>query len=116
MVSILSSVGSVGEIIGVHLKPEKIHGTLSWLSTISDISELFATLCGVVTSTGSYVDDKDGKAKVVAACTGVGDAMFTLTSVIGGVLVPSPFLTAYLLDAPPHFRSKGIMYNCESGS
>ena len=101
VVSILSSVGSFGEIIGVHLKPEKIHGTLSWLSTISDYSELFATSCGVVTSTGSYVDDKDGKAKTVATFTAVGDVIWTTISVIGGELVPSHFLPARPVSLMP---------------
>ena len=60
VVSFLVSVGSFGEIIGVHLWPEKSeHGTLPWLNSLSDWSELLATTCGVVTASGAYADDPE---------------------------------------------------------
>ena len=99
MVSILVSVGSFGEIIGVHLWPEKSEqGTLSWLNSISDWSELLATTCGVVTAAGSYADDPDGIGKTVAVITGPTDVVATSISLFGGELVNihGPFLLGYL--------------------
>ena len=92
VVSVLVSVGSFGEVIGVHLVPDAgEHTNVSTLSSISDYTELVATTCGVVTAIGSSVG---GKGKIVAMASGTFDGIFTLISVIGGELVPSPFVTA----------------------
>ena len=102
IVSVHVSVGSVGEIIGVHLWPEQSEqGTLSWLNSISDWSELLATICGVVTATGSYVDDPEKIGITVAAITGTIDVIATGISVLGGELVPSPFLPARHVSLMP---------------
>ena len=93
VVSFLSSVGSFGEIIGVHLVPEKgEHSTVSWLNSLSDWSELLATVCGVVTAAGAWVDDPDGVGITVALIAGTTDVLATTVSLVGGELVPSPFL------------------------
>ena len=60
------------------------------MSTIFDYSELFATSCGVVTSTGSYVDNKDGKARTIATFTALRNVIWTTISVIGGEFSPVP--------------------------
>lgn len=95
IISVLVSVGSVGKIIGIHLWPERSEqGTLDWLNSISDWSELLATVCGVVTAAGAYVDDPQKIGITVAAITGTIDVIATGISVLSGELVPSPFLVA----------------------
>ena len=102
IVSILESVGSFGEIIGVHLWPEKSeHGTLPWLNSLSNWSELLATTCGVVTASGAYADDPEKIGMTVAAITGTIDVLATGVSMLGGELVPSPFLPARHVSLMP---------------
>ena len=112
MVSFLSSVGSFGEIIGVHLVPEKgKNSTVSWLSSISDWSELLATVCGVVTAAGAWVDDPDGIGITVAVISGTTDVIATTVSLVGGELVPSPFLPARHVSLMPLLISVEANHN-----
>ena len=102
VVAFLVSVGSFGEIIGVHLWPEKSeHGTLPWLNSLSNWSELLATTCGVVTASGAYADDPEKIGMTVAAITGTIDVLATGVGVLGGELVSSPFLPAQHVSLIP---------------
>ncbi|KAL8823007.1 MAG: hypothetical protein Q9191_006270, partial [Dirinaria sp. TL-2023a] len=79
-VSVLVSVGSYGEVIGVHLVPESGEQTTTFtVSSISDYTELVATTCGVVTALGSFAG---GQGKVVAMASGTFDGIFTVLSLI----------------------------------
>ena len=90
-VSVFVSVGTFGEVIGLHLVPDADeHSNVSTLRNISDYVELLATTCGIVTSLGAFVG---GEGLKVAVAAGTCDAILTTISVFGGELVPSPFLT-----------------------
>lgn len=98
-VSVLISVGTFGEVIGLHLVPDADENSnVSTLRNISDYVELLATTCGVVTSIGSFVG---GEGLKVAVAAGTCDTIFTLISVVGGELVPSLFLTARHISMIP---------------
>ena len=115
-VSVFVSIGSFGEVIGLHLVPDADeHSNVSTLRNISDYVELMATTCGIVTSLGAFVG---GEGLKVAVAAGTCDSILTTISVFGGALVPSPFLTTRHVhyNTTPHCRSKGIRYGYGSRS
>ena len=116
-VSVFVSIGTFGEVIGLHLVPDADeHSNVSTLRNISDYVELMATTCGIVTSLGAFVG---GEGLKVAVAAGTCDAILTTISVFGGELVPSPIpnnTICFYYYTTSHGRSKGIRYGYGSKS
>ncbi|KAL8835441.1 MAG: hypothetical protein Q9170_003318 [Blastenia crenularia] len=139
VVSVLVSVGSYGEVIGVHLVPDAgEHTNVSTLSSVSDYTELAGTTCGLVTAFGSFAG---GQGKVVAMATGTFDGIFTLVSLITEThprtkqkrkgstplpfkyrprrdrsiqpALPPPYVASPPLTDPPQTKGKKRRYNHE---
>lgn len=79
-ISVLVSVGSFGEIIGVHLVPDG-GGQAGSLGTTSDCIELGSTTFGLVTAFGAFAG---GHGRIVAMAAGTFDGILTLLSLING--------------------------------